>query len=108
MAVLKNGDGTELLVDCSCGCNDGYRFRIDKDDFDYYCFMSYTNGAFYRDQDDTFWRVLRKKLKKIWAIIRNKDYYYGEVVMTKSDFEEFRKYINEVAMEDLTADADQT
>lgn len=96
MAVLKNSDGTELLVDCSCGCNDGFRFRIDKMDYDYYCFMSYTNGAFYRDQEDTFWRVLRKKLKKIWAIIRNKDYYYGEVVMTKDDFEEFRKYINAV------------
>lgn len=96
MAVLKNVDGTEMLVDCCCGCDAGIRFRVDKNDFDYYCFMSYTNGKFYRDQGDTLFGVLSKKLKKIWAIIRNKDFYYAEVVMTKDDFEEFKKYINEV------------
>lgn len=97
MAVLKSKDGKELLVDCCCGCNDGVRFVIDKfEDFDYYCFMSYTNGSFYRDQDDKLWRVLCKKLKKILAIIRNKDYYYAEVTMTKDDFNTFREYINSI------------
>lgn len=100
MAVLKNADGTELLVDCSCGCNDGFRFKIDKLDCEWYCFMSYTNGAFYRDQEDTFFRVLHKKLRKIWAIIRNKDFYYGEVSMTKADFEVFRNYLNDISTED--------
>ena len=72
MAVLKNKTGTELLVDCGCGCDDGIRFRVDKEDFDYYCFMSYTSGNFYRDQADTLWRVFLKKLKKVWAIIMRK------------------------------------
>ena len=97
MAVLKNKDGIELLVDCHCGCDDGIRFRIDRDDLDFYCAMSYTNGDFYRGQNETVWRVLCKKVKKIWAIIRNKDYYYSEIIMTKDEFEEFRKYINDVA-----------
>lgn len=35
-------------------------------------------------------------MKKIWAIIRNKDYYYSEICMTRKDFETFREYINEV------------
>ena len=96
MAVLKNKDGTELLADCCCGCDAGVRLRIDKDDFDYYCIMSYTNGAFYRDQDDKLWRIIYKKLKKIWAIIRNKDFYYAEVAMTKEEFDEFREYINSI------------
>lgn len=94
MAVLKNKDNTEFLVDCSCGCNEGVRIRIDKDDFDYYCFMSYTNGNFYRDQDETLWKVFCKKLKKIWAIIRNEDFYYAEVMMNKDEFNEFKEYIN--------------
>jgi hypothetical protein len=94
MAVLKNKDGTELLVDCCCGCDEGIRFRIDKDDLDYYCFITYTNGNFYREQGDTIFGVLYKKLKKIWAIIRNKDFYYSEVTMNKREFDEFRKYIN--------------
>lgn len=94
MAVLKNKDNTEFLVDCNCGCNDGVRFRIDKEDYDYYCFMSYTNGNFYRDQDETLWKIFCKKLKKIWAIIRNKDFYYAEIMMNKDEFYEFKEYIN--------------
>lgn len=96
MAVLRNKDNTELLVDCCCGCDEGIRFRIDKEDFDYYCFMTYTNGLFYGEQDSKPWRVFCKKLKKIWAIIRNKDFYYAEVVMTKAQFDEFKSHINSV------------
>ena len=72
MAVLKNKNGTELLIDCCCNCDDGIRLRIDKDDYDY-CIMTYTNGNFYTEQNTTMWRVFCTKLKKIWAIIKNKD-----------------------------------
>ena len=97
MAVLKNKDGKELYVDCCCGCNDGIRFKVDKDDdFDYYCFMTYTSGNFYGEQGETMWRVMRKKFEKIWAIVRNKDYYYSDIVMTKDEFEEFKEYINSI------------
>ena len=96
MAVLKSKDGKEMLLDCHCGCDTGIRFRVDRYDSDYYCIMTYTNGAFYRDQDDTLLKVLRKKLKKIWAIIRNKDFYYADVLMTKDEFDEFREYINSI------------
>lgn len=97
MAVLKNKNGKELYVDCCCGCDSGLRLRIDKDDdLDYYCFMSYTNGKFYSEQSNTIWYVLYKKFKKILAIIRNKDFYYAEFVMTKDDFDEFKEYINSI------------
>ena len=95
MAVLKSKDGTELLIDCHCGCDNGIRFRIEKD-LDYYCFMSYTNGKFYTEQAEGMWRVFCKKLKKILAIIRNKDFYYTEMFMTKDEFDEFKEYINSV------------
>ena len=96
MAVLKNKDGTELLVDCHCTCGEGMRIKIDKDDFDYYFMVSYVNGNFYRDQDDTLWRVFCKKLKKIWCIVKNKDYYYSDICMTKKEFCEFKDYINNI------------
>ena len=96
MAVLKNKDGTELFIDCNCGCDNGIRFRIDNNDFDLYCFMSYTNGRFYTEQCEGMWRVFRKKLKKIWAIIRNRDFYYAEMFLTKDEFAEFREYINSI------------
>ena len=96
MAVLKNQDGTEILVDCNCGCDKGVRIRICNDDYDFYCFMSYTNGQFFTEQGDTLWHVFTKKLKKIWAIIRNKDYYYHEVMMSKDEFNMFKEYINNI------------
>lgn len=95
MAVLKNTNGNELLLDCNCGCDTGLRFRIDPDDSKWYCFMTYTNGTFYKEQGDTAWRIFCKKFRKIWAIIRNKDYYYSEITMTKDEFDEFKRYINE-------------
>ena len=96
MAVLRNEDNTVLLIDCCDGCGEGIRFQIDKEDFDYYCFMTYTNGHWYREQDDSLWRVFCKKIKKIWAIIRNKDFYYSEVIMKKNDFDKFKEYINSI------------
>lgn len=96
MAVMKSNDGAELAVDCYCGCNSGIRFRICKEDPDYYCFMSYTNGKFYEEQSKTFLGIWRIKLKKIWAILFNKDYYYSELVMEKAEFDIFKEYINSV------------
>ena len=96
MAVLKNKDGTQLLVDCCCGCDAGIRMTILRDDIDCYCFMTYTNGRFYSEQAHTLWGVISKKLEKIWAIIRNKDYYYSDIVMTRAQFEEFKDYINSI------------
>lgn len=39
---------------------------------------------------------LKTKLKKIWAIIRNKDFRYSEIVMSKEEFDKFRKALNKV------------
>ena len=93
MAVLKSEDGKELLVDCSDGCDEGMRLRIDPEGPFGFCFVSFTSGNYYRDQY-TMWDLFCKKLKKIIAIIRNQDYYYSEIEMTYEDFERFKEYIN--------------
>ena len=95
MAVLKSKDNAALYIDCMCGCDDGVKFKINKEDYDYYCLMTYTNGNFYAEQYGC-WKVFCKKIKKIWAIIRNKDYYYSDIIMTKDEFEEFKEYINNI------------
>ena len=91
MSIFKNvNNETEMIVTGNCGCNEGLRFKINKLDPEYYCILTYTNGSFYRDQNDTVWKVISKKLKKIWAIIRNKDYYYSEIIISKDEFYDFR------------------
>lgn len=96
MAFMRNREGDEVVIDCTCGCNDGIRIKINKYDEDDYCIASYVNGNFYRDQSTGFWSCLGKKIKKMWRIFWNKDFYYSEIIMTKKDFEEFRNYIDSI------------
>ena len=89
MAVFKNFADNELIVSCKCGCDEGIHFKIqDYGDGDY-AFLTYINGSFY-SQQSTF----SDKLRKIWAIIRNKDFYYSDIVLTKDDFKEFKEWVN--------------
>ena len=96
MSVMRSEDGKNLIVDCSCGCNDGFRIKIDEYDKDLFALVTYTNGNFYKEQNESFWRVFCKKIKKIWRIIRNKDYCYSEVCMSKEDFKEFQAYVSSI------------
>ena len=93
MSVFYNKDKTELIVACRCGCDDAAHIKIDKNDHDFYCLVSYMNGNFYKEQYGMF-GTLKQKLKKILAIIRNKDYCYSEIIMDKEEFETFKEYIN--------------
>lgn len=95
VSILKSDDGKDLIVSCSCGCDNGVRINIKMDD-DEYAWVTYMNGNWYRDQNKKIIYILRDKLKKIWAIIRSKDFYYSELLMTRKDFETFREYINAV------------
>lgn len=89
MAVLISEDKKELIITCKCGCDDAVHLKIE-DGYAYQCFMS---GNFYNEQYGAC-GMLRKKLKKIWAIVRNRDYCYSEIVMDAEDFAQFKKYIN--------------
>lgn len=93
MSVLRSKDGTELIVNCSCGCDEAFRIKVNHErDDDMYFVLTYTNSNFYREQNSGMFCALGKKLKKIWRIIRNKDFCYSEICMTKQDVAEFKEY----------------
>ena len=77
MSVMRTKDGNDMQLDCRCGCCNGLRFYIDKYGDDTYAIMTYTSGNFYREQDETFWGITKKKIRKIWRILTNKDYCYS-------------------------------
>jgi len=96
MALMISDDKKNFYVTCKCGC-EGILFKVDDSDKDYGCYalcMCYSNN-YYKDQDDTVLKVIKRKFKKIWAILRNKDYYYSELIMTKEDFDKFKEHINQ-------------
>ena len=88
MTVLKSKNENELILSCKCGCDEGIRVKIDIDDEDY-CYQTYISGNFYKEQG-----TFVDKLRKIWAIIRNKDFYYSEIILTKDEWEEYKEWIN--------------
>ena len=85
-----------MMVTCCCGCDQGLRFRILPDDDEFYSVITYYSGDWYREQEMGCWKVFCSKIKKIWAIIRNKDFYYNEILLNHEEAREFKKYINEV------------
>ena len=97
MAVMISEDKKELIVTCKCGCQDTIHIKVDDEDkdADYYAIQTYMNGNWYRDQDNRIFRSICRKLKKILAIIRNKDFYYSELTMSCEDFQKYKEYINQ-------------
>lgn len=94
MSVLINKQKDEVILTCKCGCDDAVHIKVIHDDLGY-AFLTFMNGSFYRDQCSGL-DLLKRKVRKIWAILVNRDYYYSEIILSESDFEEFRKYISEV------------
>lgn len=93
MAILKSQNNKELIISCRCGCDEGIHVKIDESYGDY-AYQAFTNGNFYMEQHGMF-GVLKAKLKKIWTIIRNKDYYYSDIIMSKEEFQEFKEWVNQ-------------
>lgn len=92
MGLFIDSDESTVLITCKCGCQSALQIQIDPDDENAYSFLSYMNGNFYRDQYGAF-GVIKEKVKRILAIIRNKD-YYSDIRMTKEDFNKFVDYLS--------------
>lgn len=97
MSVMISDNKKELVVTCRCGCEDAIHIKVDDEDkdTDYYAIQTYMNGNWYCNQDDKIFRTIGRKLMKIWAIIRNKDYYYSDVLMSCEDFKKYKEYIDQ-------------
>lgn len=99
MSVMMSKDKKELIVTCNCKCGDTIHFCKIEEDTNYsdkeYAFLTYLNSNWYREQNKKTFRIIGEKIKKIWCIIRNKDFYYSDILMSKEDFEQFKEYINQ-------------
>ena len=94
MSILESVEGKDLVLFCECGCDTGIHIKVDVDDNDLYSVLTYTNGAFYDSQRGVIGTIVNK-LKKIWDIIWNKDYYYSEVLLSKEDFQKVKEWIGQ-------------
>ena len=91
MSVLLNKTKDELIVTCDCGCDESFHIRLDVDD-ETYALLSYMNSNWYAEQTNCK-NIIVAKLKKIWSIIRGKDYHYSDIIMSKEDLKTFADFI---------------
>ena len=96
MSVFFTNDKKELILNCCCGCDSSIKFTVQPDSNDDYVFISFLHSDFYTEQEKSFFRTTGKKLKKIKAILTNKDYNCNELVLKKDDFNAFVEYINNI------------
>lgn len=86
---MKNID-----LHCKCGCGDSFSitFRIE-DDKDYAIISTLTAG-FYAHQLG-FWDRIKRRIHAAWFMLRGKEYYLHEVILTKEQWNEFVEEIKE-------------
>lgn len=102
MAVMISKDKKDLIVSCKCGCDAGIYFRLEHfDDPDSLMYMSVVNGNHSREQEMSFLGVISMKWRRIWAVIRNKEFYYSDICMSAEDVEVFKEYINSFPRQNL-------
>lgn len=105
MAVLCDANKSELYIRCNCGCGNSFYFALDAYNPNLMS-LSVNNSNFSREQNGMF-SVLRHKWKKIWCIIRNKDFCYSEMVLTQEEVEKLADYLHREGIQKFEAGMDE-
>lgn len=77
---------------CACGCNQGVVLKASPDDDDCGVNLSLVSDAFYLNLQ-TGWIRFKNKCKRIWSIIRNKEYIYFDIYVKPDDIEKFKEFV---------------
>ena len=88
---MRDHSNEHCGVYCSCGCGSGIVLKAEKDG-DYGYFLSLVSDKWYTSST-TAWERFKEKCKRIWCIIRNKEYYYFDICVRKKDLEEFKEFV---------------
>jgi hypothetical protein len=97
MSVLMTKDKKEIVITCDCKCGQTFSISIDDtmEEDGYYAFLCFMKNNMDTEYDLNPWRAFKIKMKKLWYVIRGKDYFYSDTVMTREEFEVFKEYINQ-------------
>jgi hypothetical protein len=89
-------DSKEQVFFCKCGCHNGICFKFDYDEeYTPTLNISLVNDLFYINQLGFFKRFI-EKLKKIYCIIFNKEYYYFDIVIEDEEINRLKEVIKSI------------
>lgn len=94
----KDNEIKMVLVNCNCGCDETIVIKkyINDDDTntdndEYY--LSILSGKFASGQDRKLFKTIAHRIKLAWKMLLGKDYLLSEIVISKTEFDEFKKKI---------------
>lgn len=82
---------------CKCGCNNGVVLKYEQEDGE--AFLSLVASKFYMEQNNFIKRFV-EKCRRIWAVIRNKEFYYFDIWIEKEELQEFKDFVNKMEVSD--------
>ncbi len=80
----------EYVTFCKCGCGEGVVLKADNTDNE--LSLQLVSDNFYLMQNQGK-MSLKEKLKRIWFIIRGKEYCYFDILIDEDELQEFKKFI---------------
>lgn len=84
--MMKN----EYVAFCKCGCMDGVVLKADNTDNE--LSLQLVSDYFYLMQSKG--KIsLREKLKRIWFIIRGKEYCYFDILIDNEELQRFKEFV---------------
>lgn len=92
-------DGVYINTICECGCGNGFLVRINVEDEERYVTISTTSSGFMSKQGGIC-ESIKNRIKSAWFMLRGKEYYLHDVVITKKEWSKFLSAINTVKGEE--------
>lgn len=95
--AIKNNEIKVVLVNCNCGCDETIVIKkyinddTNTDNDEYY--LSILASKFYSGQDRKLFKTIAHRIKLAWKMLLGKEYLLSEIVMSKTEFDEFKKKI---------------
>lgn len=94
--VFYNENETEKMVidTCNCGCGSVFHITRTTDDPEEY-YISLHSSNWYSESTSA-WDKFKTKMKRLWCVLRNKEYLYMDVCLTPQEFKEFTQKLEEL------------
>lgn len=95
--VNADKDIKEIIINCSCGCDEEIHIKkyigddVIPDDY----FITISESKFYSKQNGIL-KTIKNRLKSIWRAISGKEYRLCEVNLSKTNLEELKRALEEV------------
>lgn len=83
-------NNNEYSTFCKCGCGNGVILKFDNEDDE--LSVQLVSDNFYSIQNKGKMSI-KERLKRIWYIVRGKEYCYFNILIDKNELHEFKEFI---------------